>query len=506
MARILALDWDQHEARYVLATTAGEEVTVNRAASIPLVDVAEGGQEARPDLAGSLGAALADVKVGRPVTLVGVERASIELLHLTLPPAKDSELPELVANQAMRESQSITEESTIDFVPMNRDQKAPRTVTAVALSAEELDRIKRTCAAVGLKPNRLLLRPFASFSLFLERAKPQEQAYLLVNRMVDEADLTLVCEEQVILSRTVRLPVTADQSQVAVRLLIEINRTLMTAPQVQLGGDTVERVYILGGADEHQGLVDRVRAELSLPVEVFDPFESLSVPSELVPDQRGRFSALLGMVLDEARDSHAADFLNPRQPPKPPDRRRLAAIVAAAVVVLVLAGIYHAWSELAATEQSIRPVKLKAQLINEIDTSAKTDEQVKLLNAIQAWDARNVVWLEELRDLSQRFPSARDAIVLRMSMATGRSGGGEIDLQGLVRDPKIVVQLEAGVRDEYHNVRGGGTRQRKTEKDYTWSFDTSISVARRPATTPTSQPSEAVAQVEKRDVVQKASQ
>ena len=89
MARILAVDWDRHEARYVLATASGGKVKVEAVEAVPLVDVAEGGAEPHPDLSGSLGAALADQKTGRLATLVGVERSGIELLHFTLPPAKD---------------------------------------------------------------------------------------------------------------------------------------------------------------------------------------------------------------------------------------------------------------------------------------------------------------------------------------------------------------------------------------------------------------------------------
>jgi len=89
-----------------------------------------------------------------------------------------------------------------------------------------------------------------------------------------------------------------------------------------------------------------------------------------------------------------------------------------------------------------------------------------------------VVWLDELRDLSLRFPPARDAVVLRMSMTFSQSGGA-IDLEGLVRDPKIVVNMEGQVRDEYRKVVSKRVQERKLERDYTWLFETSISVAPR---------------------------
>ncbi|NUQ62638.1 MAG: hypothetical protein HUU20_09125, partial [Pirellulales bacterium] len=112
---LLAVDWDRREARYVLASASGERLRIHAVAAVPLVDVIEGGHAPHPDIGNSLRAALADQKVGRPTTLVGVDRSSVELLQFTLPPAQDGELPEMVANQAMRESPQVSEESIIDF-------------------------------------------------------------------------------------------------------------------------------------------------------------------------------------------------------------------------------------------------------------------------------------------------------------------------------------------------------------------------------------------------------
>ncbi|MFH1266389.1 MAG: hypothetical protein ABIK89_11740, partial [Planctomycetota bacterium] len=246
MARILAVDWDQHEARYVLGATAGGKVTVDAIESVPLVDVAEGGAEPHPDLAGSLTAAMSNLKPGRTPVLVGVERSSIELLHFTLPPAKDSELPELVVNQAMRESQLVSEQSVLDFLPLGDDPTTPRNVICAALSPGEMERIRETCEAAGLKPTRMLLRPFASASLFVQTATPAEAVYLLVSRITDQVDLIIVVDGKPVFFRTVRLPEGVGEDQATARLLAEINRTLAAAPQSHLRGETVECIYIFG--------------------------------------------------------------------------------------------------------------------------------------------------------------------------------------------------------------------------------------------------------------------
>ena len=115
------------------------------------------------------------------------------------------------------------------------------------------------------------------------------------------------------------------------------------------------------------------------------------------------------------------------------------------------------------------------------ETARKAVKQKNRIEAIAAWKNRDVNWLEELRDLSIRFPGPRDAVVLRMSMRPSQGAGGLIDLQGLVRDPKVVVNLERQVRDDFRTVRSRRVQQRTQEDDYTWLYETSVSVApRRP--------------------------
>ena len=479
MARILAVDWDRHEARYALGTTSGGRVKVHVAASIPLVDVTEGGDEPHPDLAGSLAAAMSELKLGRTPVLVGVERSSIELLHFTLPPAKDNELPELVANQAMRESQLIGEQSVLDFLPIDDNPEAPRSVIAAALSPGELERIQRTCEAAELKPARVLLRPFASASLFVKTGAPAEEVYLLVNRFTDEADLSIVVDQRPVFFRTVRLPEGAGEEQATERLLAEIKRTLAAAPQTHLRGETVQCVYVLGGADDHQGLIDGIRDDLFLPASVFDPFEALGVRDERAPENPGRFAPVLGMLLDEATGSHAIDFLHPRKMPQPVNRGRIAVFAGGVLAALILGVAFNTWSTWSDIQSENKVLAKRAAELDK--TMKKAAEQKKLIDAVREWKARDVIWLDELRDLSLRFPSTRDVVVSRMSLSPSQSGGGAINLEGLMRGPDILVKLENQVRDRYRRVQSKRVQERKLERDYTWLFETSLSVARRDA-------------------------
>jgi len=102
-----------------------------------------------------------------------------------------------------------------------------------------------------------------------------------------------------------------------------------------------------------------------------------------------------------------------------------------------------------------------------------------LIKAISSWASREVNWLDELRDLSIRFPGPRDAVIRHMSMRPSHSGGGVIEIDGLVRDPRIVVEIEQKIRDEYRSLRIPRIQERRLERDSTWHFHASMAVKPR---------------------------
>jgi Tfp pilus assembly PilM family ATPase len=487
MARIIAIDWDRHEARCVVASAAGGRLRILTARSVRLVDWTEGG-ESRPDVVGSLRAVLDDTRAGRAVVLVGVDRANVELMNLTLPPAKPGELPQLVAMQVFRESQTAEDDAIVDFAPFGEpgepgeDRQGvpsaqPTQVMAAVLSKVQMEKIRAACSGAGVKPSRILLRPLAAASLFARRVSPTERVCLLVSPVGNEADLVVLMEGRVVFQRTVRLPDEVGEEPTAQRLAGEIRRTLMVAQQGPLAANPVERVFVFGGSEEHQQLTEIVAADLGVTVSVVDPFEITDVPDDGPTERPGRFAALVGMILDESYGAHAVDFLHPKRPPPPVDRRRIVVAAVAAAVLAVVAVGYYAWSEVSAADEEVQ--RLTAELKARDDLLKRTTEPRQLVDAIHDWQSGEVIWLDELRDLSLRFPSGRELIVQRMTMASDRSGGGGIEFNGTMRDQEVINRMEQNVRDQYHEVRSKRVQERDQGKGYPWVFETSMSVAGR---------------------------
>ena len=502
MARILALDWDHREARFVLAIAGRGSLRIQAAEVVCFDDISDNASNDEASNGNGVGengkniasnpeqtklhaeqvgralrAALKNYKIARPTVLVGVNRQSVEILHLSLPPATDTELPHLVANQVQQDSHLNDEEAILDFQPVGDDPSEPRRVTAAVLLNEQFDRLQTTCSAAGIKPRHMLLRSYASASLFSRTTTPPEDVCLLVNLVGDEADLTVTVRGQAVFARTVRLSGEADDVKTTHRLVSEIRRTMAVSMQNRLDEESIEGIYIFGGSDDHADLVDHIKAELSLRAMVIDPFIGIDLPKSLVPDNSGAFAPLLGMLFDETQDGkHAIDFLHPRRRPAP-RRRRPLAIAASLMATLALVAGYHVLGQLSTADDKNHALQKELSELKQLVKKAEKKETV--VRAVRDWQSDDVNWLDELRDMSIRFPSSRDTVVLRMTLSRARGGGGAVNFSGLVRDPLIVVRMESNVRDKYHEIRSKRVQEQQQDKDYTWRFETLMTVGKR---------------------------
>jgi len=473
MARMLATEWSQHEVRYVLASGGGGKLRIESVGAQP-IESDEAGNVA--DVSQVLANVVASFKAARMTTLIGIDRASIELLHMQLPPASDNELPVIVANQAQRESAAFNDGSVVDFVPDELVAGEPRNVTAAVMAAGRLAGINGTCESAGLTPTKMLLRPYASASLFLQLNDNKDERCLLVNLVNDEADLTVVDGGKLAFSRTIRLPDPADSEACYERVFTEIPRTLMLAPQHDNRSDAVQSVVVFGNAGDHQPLIERLRGELKSDVQHFDAFGALDADNNSVLDDSGRFVPLLGMLLDEARGQrHAIDFLNPRRKREPPNRKRMLATIGGPVAAVVLGLVYFVWGGLAEAEEEI--ATLNDQYKELAETVKSTEKNRLLAEAIANWENGNIDWLGEIHELSREFPSSRDVLVLRMSMSSSRDGTGSITLDGLARQQSVVRQMEDRIRDKNHESQTRHVQEQQPDGSYSWRFSTTVRVA-----------------------------
>jgi Tfp pilus assembly PilM family ATPase len=483
MSRLLALEWDSREARVAVARRRSDGVVIEHIFSVPL-DPREGAGGTEGGVGAKIASALEARGVGRVLTLVAVGRASIELRRMSLPPAPDGELPELVRFQALRQFTTLSDDWPLDFVPMEGPSEGPRTVLAAAISPDLVSQIRQTCDEAGLTPRHLVLRPFAAASLFLRRTTTDTRVRLMVDLLADEADLTVLSGDSVVLVRTARLPGEPNTAEQGRALTGEIRRTIAAA-QNQLGGGRVESVVLFGSENDHATLKPQLEDDLSLPVRVFDPLAGLETSGEAArrpPGHAGRFAPLIGMLLDEAAGSpHAIDFLMPRRRPAPPDRRwRYAAIGGsiAAAILLIGGGIWLRVATLDAHVESLRDEW------NMLAADVRQSRQLRQAAAeLDRWECGDVGWLDELRELSLEAPPADDLRLTQLYAAARSEGGGDIVLKGFVRASPVITAMEQALRDQRHRVLGKGGSYDGGDEKYPWQYEGTL-VADPPADAP----------------------
>ncbi len=139
MARLLAVEWDGREARVAVARRSASSIAVEQAFSIQLDS--DSGESVGQQIASTL----SQRGIAREETLVGVGRSNIELRVLSIPPAPDDELPEIVRFQAMRQFTALNEDWPLDFVVLDRNDEEV-TILAAAISCDLVTQSNNTCS------------------------------------------------------------------------------------------------------------------------------------------------------------------------------------------------------------------------------------------------------------------------------------------------------------------------------------------------------------------------
>lgn len=481
MPRLAAIEWDAREARIVLARTRGRDVVVDEMFTVDVADPAD--DKTTPVMLGErIGAALAARGAGRVETLVAVGRASIELQEMSLPPAPPEELPEMVRFQAMRQFTTISDDWPLDFVPLaSQDDGEGQRVLAAAIAPDLVRQIRETCAAGELSPKRLILRPFAAASLLCRQEHGTHQPpRLMVDMLTDEADLTVLVDEQVILVRTVRLPASAAAAAQIRALAGQIQRTIAAA-QNQLRGRPIEKVVVCGDGGEQAAVLESLEEKLTQEVVLFDPLSTVNLGTALReqrPDHPGRFTPLLGMLLDEADETrHGIDFLNPRHRPKPPSTKRRNALIGGVAAAALVSVVGITWLQLADLDTGIAALRAKSkELEKPVVDATKLQRDVA---EVEAFLESDITWLDEMLGLARNLPPPSDVVITQMRMETRRPAGGQVVLDGFVREFSQLSEMQAALRSGGRRVISAGHQEDERRDKYRWDFNETVLIEPR---------------------------
>lgn len=475
MAKKLAIEWDSQELRMVVAHQRGASVVVDQVLILPVASAEEGGGSLESRVSRVLKEQVAQHGLSKLPTLLGINRSTVELQVLTVPPVPDDELAEIVRFQAIREFSSIGEDGAVDFVKLRPAVDGRARVHAAAISGKQVKSSHKVLEHAQLQPQRFYLRPFAAAQLASSQSRLADKTFLLVDMLPDRVELTGVRSGEILLSRSTRVPGETDSEHYTQTLQGEVRRTILAARSKD--AEAVITHLVILGQPLTPAAWRQVGDDLQLSVEFLDPLhaEHVSSSEETAAGVSGRIGALVGMLLADGSGNQATiDFLNPRRKPDPPDRRRLFLLSGLTAATVVLAIAYLLYSGIGAKDSEI--ARLKGE-IADLQKSNKPLLQKEMdITQIDNWVQADVQWLDELYRMSDLLPSADEMIATRVHMQTSNNLGGTVALEGYVTDPSVISKLETSIRDERHQVLGRESKNQEYGDTYLWSFQEYVTV------------------------------
>jgi hypothetical protein len=462
MVKKLAIDWDEHELRYVSAECSGRSVKVIEAKIIEI-----NGRSPQDVLIAEFSSA----GLSEAETLIAIGRGKAELRELQLPPVPQEELPDMVRFQSLRSFANIGDSSVVDYL-ITKQRDSGLEVIAAAVAPQNLDSIRQCVEKASLSLKRIALRPLAAAALYLSlQGESQSGEVALIDLLSDSAEIVIARDGKVVFVRTVRMP-SSDNAR-GKALAGELKRSLIACGVI----NRLQSVVLWGTSQVHAAEIPMLEETSGCSVQIVNPFELVEVDRKTdLPEHVGRLAPLLGLLLaDEVAPDRLIDFLNPRKPEiktESPYKKIVIAGVPVAAGVLLALSIY---GQIASLDKQIAELRdSNAAMQPDIKLA---DESLAKTETVDAFLDGDVNWLQEIRRMAVEMPPSDQMIIRGVSAGVNaRTGGGVLKIEGGAVNPAVIDEFEKALRDENHQVNGTGASEQKTEDAFRWEFSESISV------------------------------
>ena len=428
------------------------------------------------------------INVSRAVLLL--PRGNVEVNSLQLPPSSEAELPELVANMLAQKADDASELVASDFLitdeseeetvpdsltePEQADLQKLHDVLTFSVPQSTVDDWSRRFKEQNLKLVGITFGGMGAVDLLSQVSTKPARTSLVVTTTDQDTDLAVVENGLPVLFRTIPRA-TGGERFVTEQLAGEIQRTLALVGHPD---DEQTRVYLIGTMDEQESAATQLSDKLSLAVTLVNPFDQLSGDAEV--DRRSRFANLIGTACAWNSERIAVDLLNPRKPkPKPSPWGRIGFWATVATLLLAIGG-YLLWEKGDVQREEIAQKQIKFERL--LKHAKKAQTKVKIAEAVAAWRASEISWLDELDYLSTKLPPASDATIGSLTMvAPGQPGKrGRMDMSVEVSDPSVRLAMEKSLRDIRHTPSSKRVTDASNRANSAWRFQTTVTVAPQP--------------------------
>ena len=104
-------------------------------------------------------------------------------------------------------------------------------------------------------------------------------------------------------SEDAKLPILQQVTEI---IVLEIQKTFDFF-RATAAGEHIEKIYLAGGSSKVSGLIESLRQEFSIPVEILNPFQKIAPPmetagAELIEQNAGQLAVAVGLALRSFED------------------------------------------------------------------------------------------------------------------------------------------------------------------------------------------------------------
>ena len=469
MANLLAIDWDRRLLHVAAVRTARKAVVVEKVVTWEMPE------ELTAASADGLGKRLRDflraAGINATAAVVAVPRDRVILKEVRFPAVAAHEEPALVRFQVGKELTDSLEASVLDYAARaGTVSGGERQALAVIARRDLVHAVQTLCKSAGLKLLGLAPRPFGvPYALArIAGADVGTETRAALSLGGDWAELGIFRGPDPVLTRSLAVGPT---------LAAEVRRTLAVhAAQTPDPAGVPTRLHVFGNAAATPASIDET-------VAVVDPVDPLT-SSDDVRTSGGSQGVLAGAVglaqCWAARGALPINLALQRRVQGPANPARRKYVMAGAVAgVLLLGGFVAMYSVLARKRAEVQSLTFQK---NDLEDTLKALAQEKAdIEGVKDWDATTIPWIDELYDLSARFPYHQGFRVNHLSTeVTAKKGSKDphvarIRIAGVTPagQETLVHQLIGSVARDSH-VRGA------LEKFKGQDFHLKIDVAKQP--------------------------
>ncbi len=446
--------------RYVVTSSDGTELRILAEGQLDAVDeVGSLPQRLRERLQES------SIHCNRAALLLS--RPTIETCSGSVPPADDSELPEMVKGLVAHEIDDA-DERIIDFLITGRGDDQSIDILAMTYDRRDFDTATREFKDAGFTLESVTYNGLGAVELLRQVAHQKLPIAVAITATDAKTDIVVLHHGQPMLFRTIQRGVEPHDT-FGPELASELQRTLAFIGAAE---EDSAQIYLIGDPESLGGVAEHLSEMLSSSVSIAGVLDKVDESAVAPFTDAADYANLIGVASAINEDQLALDFVNPSQPELPPSRwSKWAMWGSVAALVLGVFG-YIAWSDRA---EQLSQIESKKEILRGLlKREVKSQKLQDIVNAVEGWRANEITWLDELKDVSDRFPRRSESLVRRMSLSSSGNGTGVIDLSVQVSSPDVVTGLEDAIRDGRHSVSSKRVTEVSDSQELTWSFETRI--------------------------------